>query len=262
MHYNALLKTNGKLHAKHRDSEEEGPVDNLPLVPARYFQRNNYGERGLAMGLLIIATPVTLVLILMIRLTSRGPALFRQVRVGLNGRTFMMYKLRTMRQDAEAGTGAVWTQPQDPRITRFGRFLRFLHLDEFPQLVNVVKGEMALIGPRPERPEFTQVLALKIPGYMQRHSVRPGITGLAQIQLAPDSDLNSVRRKLVLDLEYTQRGSFGLDARIFLATLLRMVGIPFELSVRVLHLKSHHLVGPVHRARPKDRLATERLQTK
>jgi lipopolysaccharide/colanic/teichoic acid biosynthesis glycosyltransferase len=191
----------------------------------------------LACALLIVGLPTMLVTILIVRLTSRGPGIHRQVRVGLKGRTFTMYKLRTMRQDAEAGTGAIWAQRDDPRITRVGRVMRSMHLDELPQLFNVLKGEMALVGPRPERPEFTQILALKIPGYMHRHLVRPGITGLAQVNLPPDTDLNSVRRKLVLDLEYIQKGSLGLDVRLLVATLLRLFGIRHGIGVWVLRLR-------------------------
>ena len=185
------------------------------------------------------ATPVLLVLVAIVRATSPGPAVYRQTRVGRHGRTFTMYKFRSMRQDAEAGTGAVWAQSGDPRVTPVGRVMRRLHLDEIPQLVNVLKGDMALIGPRPERPEFTHVLALKLPGYMQRHRVRPGITGLAQLNLPPDSDLESVRRKLVLDLDYIDRSGLGIDLRIACATIMRMLYIRQSVYVRLTGLKPH-----------------------
>ena len=138
----------------------------------------------------------------------------------------MIYKIRTMRHKAEAGCGAVWTRPGDPRITRVGRVLRKFHLDELPQLFNVLRGEMSLIGPRPERPEFVHVLAEAVPGYLDRLTVRPGVTGLAQLYLPPDSDLTSVRRKLVLDCEYIREGGPWLDARLFLCTLLRLFKVP------------------------------------
>ena len=130
---------------------------------------------------------------LLVRLTSRGPGIYKQARVGKDGRKFMMYKIRTMRQDAEAASGPMWTQAHDPRVTFLGRVLRKLHLDELPQLFNVLKGEMSLVGPRPERPEFVRVLAEAIPGYRNRLAVRPGVTGLAQVNLPPDTDIASVR---------------------------------------------------------------------
>jgi lipopolysaccharide/colanic/teichoic acid biosynthesis glycosyltransferase len=197
----------------------------LTEVPWRYFRWANLRDRILGAVLLVPALPVTLLLVLLVRLTSRGPGIYRQVRVGLGGRHFVMYKIRTMRNDAEAKTGPVWTTDNDPRITRVGHILRLLHLDEFPQLLNVFKGEMALIGPRPERPEFTQQLARDIHGYLNRLAVRPGITGLAQITLPPDSNLDSVRRKLAVDLAYIQHAGVGLDFRILLRTFLRLVGI-------------------------------------
>jgi lipopolysaccharide/colanic/teichoic acid biosynthesis glycosyltransferase len=186
---------------------------------------------------LVPALPVIGLLVLLVRLTSRGPGIFRQVRVGLNGKTYMMYKLRSMRVDAEAATGAVWSTKHDPRVTCLGRFLRLVHLDEFPQLFNAVRGDMALIGPRPERPEFVHTLARQLPGYLGRLAVRPGITGLAQINLPPDTDLDSVRRKLVLDLEYVERGGWWLDLRIFAATFLRLLHLPTHWLVALLGLR-------------------------
>jgi hypothetical protein len=138
----------------------------------------------------------------------------------------MMYKIRTMRYDAEMSTGPVWTQHRDPRVTPVGRLLRKLHLDELPQLFNVIKGEMAIVGPRPERPEFVCVLAEAVPGYRNRLAVLPGITGLAQINLPPDTDLVSVQRKLVLDCEYIERGGPWLDTRLMLCTFLRLFKLP------------------------------------
>jgi hypothetical protein len=138
----------------------------------------------------------------------------------------MMFKLRSMRQDAEVATGAVWSTTNDPRVTRFGRFLRRFHLDELPQLINVLKGDMSLVGPRPERPEFVEVLSEKIPDYNRRHQVRPGITGLAQLNLPPDTDLNSVRRKLILDLEYVEQSNAWMEARLLICTAARLFKVP------------------------------------
>jgi hypothetical protein len=137
-----------------------------------------------------------------------------------------MYKLRSMCRDAEARTGPVWASPgADPRVTPLGYWLRRLHLDEIPQLLNVVRGEMALVGPRPERPDFVHVLAAQIPDYQNRLRVPPGITGLAQLNLPPDTDVDCVRRKLVLDREYVESANLWMDCRILLCTALRAMGV-------------------------------------
>jgi lipopolysaccharide/colanic/teichoic acid biosynthesis glycosyltransferase len=202
------------------------PGGGQPSWVAPYFRWHGALNRLVAAVLLVPAAPMIGLCIALVRATSPGPGLYRQLRVGRHGRTFMRYKIRSMRQDAEAGSGAVWTTSlQDPRITRLGQFLRWSHVDEFPQLWNVLRGEMALIGPRPERPEFTHTLARQVPGYLDRLAVLPGVTGLAQIQLPPDSDLDSVRRKVVVDREYIRRGSLWLDVRIFACTLLRLSGL-------------------------------------
>jgi len=193
-------------------------------VAARYFRWTGWLNRLGAAILIIPAVPVVLVLVFLVRLTSYGPGIYRQRRVGRNGRVFMLYKIRTMMHNAEALTGPVWTAPNDPRITKFGKLLRAIHLDELPQLFNVLWGHMALIGPRPERPEFTQYLTREIPGYMSRYVVPPGITGLAQINLPPDTDVDSVRRKLVLDLEYIGTADASTDFRILLCTAVRLFG--------------------------------------
>lgn len=211
--------------------------DRAALPPARYFNWQGARCRLAGAALLLPALPLIGLLVVLVRLTSRGPGIFRQTRVGRNGRLFVMYKLRTMSLDAEATSGPVWAQQRDPRVTWLGRLLRRLHLDEFPQLFNVVKGEMALVGPRPERPEFVARLARELPDYLDRLSVRPGITGLAQINLPPDSTLDDVRRKLVLDLEYVARGNLLFDVRIFLATFLRLFHIRTAVLLRLLGLR-------------------------
>jgi lipopolysaccharide/colanic/teichoic acid biosynthesis glycosyltransferase len=192
---------------------------------ASYFAWKDWGGRCLAALLVLPGLPLMLLTMLVVRLSSPGPAIYRQTRVGRHGKSFTMYKIRSMRVDAEASTGAVWSPGhRDPRVTRVGRIIRALHLDELPQLWNVLRGEMALIGPRPERPEFTQRLSVTLPRYLDRLAVRPGITGLAQINLPPDTDLDSVRRKLIVDLHYVQHGNAWLDIRIFLCTFFRLVG--------------------------------------
>jgi hypothetical protein len=152
-----------------------------------------------------------------------------------------------MRLDAETGTGPVWTSgKRDPRITPLGRILRSLHLDELPQLFNVLRGEMSLIGPRPERPEFVVVLAEEIPGYMNRLAVLPGITGLAQINLPPDTDLDSVRPKQILDLDYIRTAGPWLDLRMLLCTLLRLVGISGARAMRLMRVDRSVSCDDVH----------------
>jgi lipopolysaccharide/colanic/teichoic acid biosynthesis glycosyltransferase len=199
-----------------------------------------------ALLLLISTAPLIALLMGAVRLTSKGPALYGQRRVGRRGLVFTIWKLRTMRCDAEQATGPVWASLGcDPRVTPLGYWLRRLHLDELPQLVNVLRGEMALVGPRPERPEFVTVLAEQIPGYLDRLEVLPGITGLAQVNLPPDSDLNSVRRKLVLDLQYIREASAQLELRIVLCTALRLVGLRGGRAVRLLGLHRNVELPPL-----------------
>lgn len=180
---------------------------------------------ALAAGLLVVALPVMLVCVVLVRLTSRGPAIYTQTRVGRGGRVFVLYKIRTMYHDCESKTGPQWSPPGDPRITPAGRVLRHLHLDELPQLVNVLKGDMSLIGPRPERPEIVEKLRQRVPGYDRRHAVKPGITGYAQIHLPPDSCLRSVKNKLVYDLFYIRHRSALMELFIALATGLKLFGM-------------------------------------
>jgi sugar transferase (PEP-CTERM system associated) len=167
----------------------------------------------------VAATPIMLLTALAVRLSSAGPVLYRQVRVGMNGIPFTLYKFRSMRADAEAQTGAVWASKDDPRVTPVGRFLRKLRIDEIPQLFNVLKGEMSIVGPRPERPEFVQALSEKIPYYRQRHCVRPGITGWAQVNYKYGDTLEDTIRKLEYDLYYIKNMSTSLDSYIIFLTI-------------------------------------------
>ena len=180
-----------------------------------------------ALVLLVVTAPLLLLAMALVKLTSPGPVFYYQTRVGRGGRPFILYKLRSMIHQCESRTGPCWARPGDARITRIGRWLRRLHLDELPQLWNVLKGDMSLIGPRPERPEFVPMLHRAIPLYHGRLQVRPGLTGLAQVQLPPDSDLASVRRKLAYDVYYVQHVNWWLDVRILLATILHLAGVPF-----------------------------------
>jgi lipopolysaccharide/colanic/teichoic acid biosynthesis glycosyltransferase len=179
----------------------------------------------IALTLAILALPIYLLIALAVKLTSRGPVLYSQVRLGQNGRPFEILKIRTMQHDCERVSGARWSLPGDPRVTPLGRFLRLTHLDELPQLWNILRGEMSLVGPRPERPEFVPALERAIPSYRARLLVRPGITGLAQVQLAADTDLAAVRRKVDYDLHYIRHFSCWLDVRILACTALHISGL-------------------------------------
>jgi lipopolysaccharide/colanic/teichoic acid biosynthesis glycosyltransferase len=191
----------------------------------------------LALVALLVLLPVMLLVGLMVRLTSRGPVLYTQIRVGfdrrgavavvqnhrrerdLGGQPFTIYKFRTMRVDAEHQSGAVWAQQRDPRVTSIGRLLRQYRLDELPQLLNVLKGEMNIVGPRPERPTIFAELREHIAEYPLRQRAKPGITGLAQINHHYDRSLDDVRTKVNYDLEYIRRQSVAEDFRIMLKTV-------------------------------------------
>jgi sugar transferase (PEP-CTERM system associated) len=175
-----------------------------------------------AIGILV-GFPIMLLTALAVRLSSPGPVLFRQVRVGLDGQWFTLYKFRSMHVNAEAKTGAVWATRDDPRITRVGRIIRRIRFDELPQLFNVIRGEMAIVGPRPERPEFVQALSEEIPYYRQRHCVRPGITGWAQINHKYGDTLEDTITKLEYDLYYIKNMSLSLDTYILFHTLKTML---------------------------------------
>jgi lipopolysaccharide/colanic/teichoic acid biosynthesis glycosyltransferase len=177
-----------------------------------------------ALILLVLAAPMLAVLAGLVKLASRGPAFYTQIRLGQHGRPFKIYKLRTMTHRCETATGPVWSVENDLRVTRLGRYLRDTHLDEIPQLWNILRGHMSLIGPRPERPEIAVQIERALPEFRKRLLVRPGITGLAQVCLRPDSDLDSVSRKLAHDLQYLHKMSAILDVRIMLSTVLHLVG--------------------------------------
>jgi len=169
--------------------------------------------------LLLVVLPVLPFVVLAIKLDSRGPVLYKQKRVGRGGKVFNCFKFRTMRQDAEADTGATWALDNDPRITRIGSFLRTVRLDEIPQLWCVLKGDMGFVGPRPERPEFVEMLAKEIPFYEVRHAVRPGITGWAQVRYKYGNTLEDAKEKLQYDLYYIKNMSLGLDLMIMFQTI-------------------------------------------
>ena len=168
--------------------------------------------------LLAFALPLLLLVAFLIRVDSTGPVLYRQSRVGLHGRIFTMLKFRSMRVDAEVA-GPCWATDRDPRMTRIGAFIRATRLDEVPQLLNVLRGEMSLVGPRPERPHFVQQLAAIIPRYNERTHVLPGITGWAQINYPYGASVEDARAKLAFDLFYINNRALLLDLRILLRTI-------------------------------------------
>ena len=168
---------------------------------------------------LVLFAPVMAAIALAIRLDSKGPVMYWQERVGLGGKVYRLLKFRSMRPDAEAENHAQWAQKDDPRVTRVGRFLRKFRLDELPQFVNVVRGEMSFVGPRPERPCFVEKLRELIPFYDERHSVRPGVTGWAQVEFTYGSSIEDAYRKLEYDLFYLKSMSILFDLAIAFRTL-------------------------------------------
>ena len=171
----------------------------------------------------VTGLPFYIIFGLLIKLDSKGPVLFKQIRAGLQNSSFLLYKFRSMGFRAEADTGPIWTAQNDPRITKVGQFLRRFRFDEFPQLLNVLKGEMSLVGPRPERPFFVEKLKQEYPFYMRRLKVRPGITGWAQIKHPYDEHLEDVREKLRYDFYYIENVSLWLDLKIIIRTVRVML---------------------------------------
>ncbi len=203
-----------------RPSASQAPAAPLARHPAETGKR--VLDIAAALLLLLCTAPLNLVLAALIKLEDGGPVLLRQPRVGRRGALFAIWKFRSMRVDAEAHSGPVWAQPDDPRVTRIGRWMRRRGFDEIPQAWNVLCGEMSFVGPRPERPEFVQQLEQTIPSYHERHAVRPGITGWAQVNLAYAASLEHARRKVDYDLDYLRRASLGLDVAIMLRTLRKV----------------------------------------
>jgi exopolysaccharide biosynthesis polyprenyl glycosylphosphotransferase len=203
-------------------------LDGIPLLQLRrgldIDATAQLGKRTFDLGVaglgLLLLSPVMALIAVTIKVTSRGPVLIHQERVGLNGRAFRMHKFRSMRDDAEAGSGPVWASEDDPRRTRTGGLLRRLSLDELPQLYNIVAGEMSLVGPRAERPNFVKEFSERHPRYADRLKVRPGLAGWAQ-----SNDLRGqtpVEERLIYDLYYIENWSLAFDLKILLITLFRV----------------------------------------
>lgn len=172
---------------------------------------------------LTLTLPFLLLIGLLVRLSSNGPAIYKQTRVGRKGKPFTMYKFRTMLEDAEKSSGPKWASKNDPRVTPIGKWLRKLRIDEIPQLVNVLKGDMSLVGPRPERPHFVEKFSAEVPLYSRRHRVRPGITGWAQVKWKYDASMEDVREKTKYDLFYIENASLNMDAKILINTLMTVI---------------------------------------
>lgn len=219
------------------DSQRTSDRFAVQVVPGERSERvSRFVNVAIAATALIVLSPLLIVLAFLVRLTSRGPVFYTQTRVGLDrrqtrlnalydrrtddlgGRAFLIYKFRTMHVDAEAATGAVWATKSDPRVTLLGRVLRKTRLDELPQLINVLRGDMNIVGPRPERPSIFARLRRDIADYPLRQLAKPGITGWAQINHDYDQTIDDVRTKVRYDLEYIQRQSLGEDLKIMLKT--------------------------------------------
>jgi len=201
-----------------KEIEENWFIEHIrPMGPLYAFIRAVF-EKVLAIVMLVILSPIILLAAVAVKFTSRGPVIYRQERVGKNEQLFEIYKFRSMRVDAEKH-GAQWSAPGDNRVTKVGKFLRATHIDEFPQLFNVLRGEVSFVGPRPERPEFVADLKKKVPYYEVRHLVQPGITGWAQIGYRYGSSVEDAYRKLEFDIYYLKNMSFVLDILIILKTI-------------------------------------------
>jgi exopolysaccharide biosynthesis polyprenyl glycosylphosphotransferase len=192
-------------------------------MPAWQAQVKRIMDIVVSLAVLIIGAPLWLLVALVIKITSAGPAIYSQERVGQYGRKFIMYKFRSMYNDAEKKSGPQWAKEKDPRITPVGRFIRKTRLDEIPQFINVMKGDMSLVGPRPEREFFIEQLRTEIPWYMRRLKMKPGVTGWAQIKHKYDSTIEDVKQKVLYDLYYFENMSLRLDLKIILRTFLVVV---------------------------------------
>lgn len=195
-------------------------IDVMPeLMPEWERKLKRFMDIVLSILILIITLPLTLITALAIKLDSEGPIFFVQERMGQNGKIFKMIKFRSMRKDAEKHTGPVWSQKDDPRVTRVGKIIRKIRVDEIPQFINVLKGDMSIVGPRPERPYFVEKLSQEIPYYKRRLRVRPGITGWAQVKHKYDESIEDVKIKLRYDLFYIENMSIRMDLKILFRTI-------------------------------------------
>ena len=198
----------------------------LPVINIRYVPLSNAGNAflkrvmdvaGSVFGI-IITSPILLIVALLIKITSPGPIIFKQERVGLHNKSFYMYKFRSMELQPEEDEKKAWTVKNDPRVTPIGKFIRRTSIDELPQLFNILKGDMSLVGPRPERPLFVEKFKEEIPRYMIKHQVRPGLTGWAQVNVYRGD--TSILKRIEYDLYYIENWTVGLDVKIILLTFI------------------------------------------
>ncbi len=198
-----------------------GSIGIITQFARRHFRELKRAYDNIIAGVgIVVASPIILFTAIVIKIVSPGPVFFKQERVGWGGKPFDIYKLRTMQVDAEKSTGPTWAQEDDPRLIRFGKLIRRAHIDELPQLFNVLKGDMSIVGPRPERPVFVEKLSKEISDYRKRVNVRPGITGLAQVWHKYDETIADVRKKVKYDLLYIKEMCLMVDLRILLRTII------------------------------------------
>jgi exopolysaccharide biosynthesis polyprenyl glycosylphosphotransferase len=199
-------------------------IDIMPeLMPEWEKRLKRISDVIISLIILSITLPLNILFAVAIKMDSKGPVLFRQERIGMNGKEFKIYKFRSMFKDAEKHTGPVWSTKDDPRVTRVGKIMRKLRIDEIPQFFNVLKGEMSLVGPRPERPYFVEMLSEQLPYYKRRLKVRPGITGWAQVKHKYDESIEDVKVKLRYDLFYIENMSLRMDIKILARTVLVVI---------------------------------------
>ena len=227
---NVKLMILPNFHQQIMGLNQTNQIFGLPLIevmpdPMPTWEKVSKQMMDTLLSLIIVAAtlPLSIILFMAVRLTSSGPAIFKQKRVGQYGREFTMYKFRTMYQDAEKRSGPVWATENDPRITPLGYWLRKLRLDEIPQFMNVIKGEMSLVGPRPERRHFVDQFKKEIPLYTRRLSVKPGITGWAQVKWKYDASLDDVKEKTKYDLFYVENMSLRMDFKILVSTIVTVI---------------------------------------
>ncbi|NJN64290.1 MAG: TIGR03013 family PEP-CTERM/XrtA system glycosyltransferase [Acidobacteria bacterium] len=213
-----IERTSGKIPVEYVRPSELYMSEGFAQSPARGVLKRLF-DVAAASALFVLTLPLMALFAVLVRLDSPGPALYRQKRVGQDGRAFMIIKFRSMVQDAEKHSGAVWAQRDDPRITRIGRFMRKTRIDELPQLINVIRGEMSFVGPRPERPVFVEQLSKSIPYYALREVARPGLTGWAQVEYAYGASEEDALEKLKYDLFYIKHASLFLDLWIIAKTV-------------------------------------------
>ena len=202
-------------------------IEDLPIINIRYVPLDNAFNKVLktisdyviAIIAIIITSPIMIATAIAIKLTSKGPVIFKQERIGYNGKSFMMYKFRSMKVQDPNEEKNKWTTPDDPRKTKVGNFIRKTSIDELPQFFNVLKGDMSVVGPRPERPYFVNEFKEKIPKYMVKHQVKPGLTGWAQIHGCRGN--TSIQKRVEYDIEYVEHWHLGLDLGIMIKTILK-----------------------------------------